>query len=495
MLSISLLMCPIQLWAAEFIRLGDLPGGGFDSAATAVTDDGAVACGYSDSGGDRWEAFRWTQAEGMVGLGEIAGGMFGSICQALSADGEIAVGYSNAANGVEAFRWTNSNGLVGIGGFSNESNANDISADGQILAGYGWSSRQQAFIWTQADKFSDLGNLGGGRLWSSAEAISGNGQVVVGGSESSVDIFEAFRWTAESGMVGLGKLPGGTGHSGALDVSYEGNVIVGSSDSDTGTQAFIWTEEHGMIGLGAFSNDSSPWSQAYSISDDGEIVLGRSRTSKAREVFIWTEDSGMQLLQDVLVIQGISDLSLWERVRDAVISPNGRWIAGAGENPEGQREAFIASLNRDALSGLSINAGFNDAWYNKTTAGQGFLISVFPNIQQMFVAWFTYDIERPPEDIQAILGEPGHRWLTAQGPYAGDTATLTIYLTEGGVFDAVEPPAFNDGIGDGTMTVEFADCTEGLVTYDLVEPNVSGQIPIQRIVDDNVALCEALSSQ
>ena len=113
----------------------------------------------------------------------------------------------------------------------------------------------------------------------------------------------------------------------------------------------------------------------------------------------------------------------------------------------------------------------------------------------MFVAWFTYDTERPPDDVEAILGEPGHRWLTAQGPYAGDTATLSIYLTQGGVFDAADPPASNDGIADGSMTVEFADCTEGLVIYELVSPNISGTARLQRIADDNVALCEVLSGQ
>jgi len=144
---------------------------------------------------------------------------------------------------------------------------------------------------------------------------------------------------------------------------------------------------------------------------------------------------------------------------------------------------------------LSINAGMNDAWYNPATHGQGLLIAVFPVIKQMFVAWFTYDAVRPPENVEAIVGEPGHRWLTAQGPYNGNKASLTIYVTEGGVLDAAEPPASNDGIGDGTMTIGFADCTHGLVTYEMTSPHVSGEIPIQRIVSDNVALCEALATE
>jgi formylglycine-generating enzyme required for sulfatase activity len=152
----------------------------------------------------------------------------------------------------------------------------------------------------------------------------------------------------------------------------------------------------------------------------------------------------------------------------------------------------IAAFDLDGLA-FEINNGLNDAWYDPVTKGQGFLISVFPVIQQMFVAWFTYDTERPPADVEAILGEPGHRWLTAQGSYAGDTATLSIYLTEGGVFDAADPPALNDGIPDGTMTIEFTDCTEGLVIYELTSPSISGTVPIQRITNDNVSLCEALA--
>jgi hypothetical protein len=146
-----------------------------------------------------------------------------------------------------------------------------------------------------------------------------------------------------------------------------------------------------------------------------------------------------------------------------------------------------------AVLGFQINAGLNDAWYDPATAGQGFLIAVFPEISQMFVAWFTFDTERPPEDVTAMLGDPGHRWLTAQGPYDGNTANLTIYVTEGGVFDAAEPPASLDPAGDGTLKLEFADCSEGMVRYEITSLGISGDIPIQRIVPDNVPLCEALA--
>lgn len=146
-------------------------------------------------------------------------------------------------------------------------------------------------------------------------------------------------------------------------------------------------------------------------------------------------------------------------------------------------------------STFRINSGLNDAWYNPLTNGQGFLISVFPDTGRVFVAWFTFDVERPPEDVTAQLGDPGHRWVTAQGPYQGNTANLTLFVTSGGVFDSNEPPATTDPEGDGTIKLEFADCENGLVSYEITSLGISGEIPIERIVQDNVALCELLGSQ
>ena len=53
-----------------------------------------------------------------------------------------------------------------------------------------------------------LGDLPGGVFNSGANAVSGDGSVVVG-TGSSASGSQAFRWTAGGGMVGLGFLPGG----------------------------------------------------------------------------------------------------------------------------------------------------------------------------------------------------------------------------------------------------------------------------------------------
>jgi DNA-binding beta-propeller fold protein YncE len=138
-----------------------------------------------------------------------------------------------------------------------------------------------------------------------------------------------------------------------------------------------------------------------------------------------------------------------------------------------------------------INAGITDSWFYPPTAGQGFFIIVWEELQTMFLAWFTYDVERPPGDVTAILGEPGHRWITAQGPYSGDTATLEVNVTSGGIFDSNELPVGT--VADGSMTVQFSSCNKGLISYQFDSIGLSGAVPIERIVLDRIPLCEALT--
>ena len=142
-----------------------------------------------------------------------------------------------------------------------------------------------------------------------------------------------------------------------------------------------------------------------------------------------------------------------------------------------------------AQSPFFINAGLNDAWFNALSPGQGFFFTVFPDLGSFFLAWFTYDTERPPENPEAILGEPGHRWLTAFGPYSGDSAVLDVELTAGGEFNMTEPVPVQQP--DGTIMLEFSDCNTGLVTFDISTANVQGEVAIERIALDNVPACEA----
>ncbi len=96
------------------------------------------------------------------------------------------------------------------------------------------------------------------------------------------------------------------------------------------------------------------------------------------------------------------------------------------------------------------------------------------------------------ESIPAQLGEAGHRWLTAQGAYAGNQAVLDIHITRGGIFDASPPEPVQNA--DGTITIEFSNCNAGTVTYDIPSIGRQGVVPIERVAKDNVPLCEWLAA-
>lgn len=164
--------------------------------------------------------------------------------------------------------------------------------------------------------------------------------------------------------------------------------------------------------------------------------------------------------------------------------------ANSANNINADNEAITVTQ----AGSFKINAGMNDAWYNPATDGQGFFVTVFPNIQRMFLGWFTYDVELPAQGVTATIGGPGQRWITAFGEISGDTATLDVDLVVGGVFDSELPEPSH--APDGTITIKFNnDCITAQLTYNITAANVSGVIPMQRIAGDNIALCHALQTQ
>ena len=113
-LSLSVLLSLAALPAHaqfSFTGLGDLAGGSFSSAANGVSSDGSVVVGRGESASG--EAFRWTQAGGMVNLKDflITNGVSGltgwrlNQATAISADGMTIVGYGTNPSGfIEAWR-------------------------------------------------------------------------------------------------------------------------------------------------------------------------------------------------------------------------------------------------------------------------------------------------------------------------------------------------------------------------------------------------------
>lgn len=140
-----------------------------------------------------------------------------------------------------------------------------------------------------------------------------------------------------------------------------------------------------------------------------------------------------------------------------------------------------------------INPGLNDAWFDSSAPGQGLLLSVYPDARVVFAAWFTFDADTAPRaDTAVALGAPGQRWLTAQGGWSGNRATLSIVNSSGGVFNRGEPSVTSDA-DYGEMVLEVRDCTAIDMSYDLPAAGRSGAIRLTRVVGNNLALCEALA--
>lgn len=175
----------------------------------------------------------------------------------------------------------------------------------------------------------------------------------------------------------------------------------------------------------------------------------------------------------------------------------GQFGVFSGLTVDRQHRIIVAENDKDRIQIFrrlfQINPGLNDAWFDPDTAGQGFVIVVFPELRVMFVAWYTFDTERPPQDVVANLGDAGHRWLTAVGAYQNNQATLNIELTGGGTFNATLPED-SQTPGYGTLSVEFEDCYSGTISYDIPSLGLQGQIQIERITDDLVPLCESLTA-
>ena len=89
-----------------------------------------------------------------------------------------------------------------------------------------------------------------------------------------------------------------------------------------------------------------------------------------------------------------------------------------------------------------INAGLNDAWVHDGAPLQGFMFTVFPATGFLFFAWFTFDSVPPGPGVPpAVFGANDQSWVSGLGQILGDSVTISVELTSGGVFNASEPEA------------------------------------------------------
>lgn len=72
---------------------------------------------------------------------------------------------------------------------------------------------------------------------------------------------------------------------------------------------------------------------------------------------------------------------------------------------------------------------------------------------------------------------------------------MEIELTSGGIFDTTTEITRTDPPGsDGTIILTFDGCNSGTVEYDIPSINRQGVVPIRRVANDNIVICEALKA-
>ena len=267
-----------------------------NGTANGVSDDGSVVVGGSNLGSGP-EAYRWTQGTGMVGLGDLPTGGFMSVATAVSGNGSVVVGYSDSdhvaevdgelrTSAEEAFRWDAANGMVGLGIVAASSAynafysmANGISQDGSVIGGTTSLYSDSPFFWTQAGGMEadcfECELIGAG--------ISPDGHTIVGGTPHPSWGGSAFRWDFETGDIEGLPTPDGQFFSAGLDASLGAEIIVGyAGDDETGDiRAVIWDSEAGTVHyldelLADLGLDIGDWvfESATAVSSDGHTIVG-----------------------------------------------------------------------------------------------------------------------------------------------------------------------------------------------------------------------------
>jgi len=339
---------------AFFMSIGDLPGGGVNTYVYALSHDGSTAVGRSIStppvGFDQpYEAFRWTQSEGIVGLGDLNGGAVNSAAIAVSADGAVIVGDTDSG----PFIWTAVTGMQPMlepGGQPSDIRPRAISSDGTQVFGFRHSGGNMAARWTAATGVEELGALPNdiGAPDSFIVDVSADGTVGTGNS-FALDGVHPIRWTPSGGLVGLGDVPGGVFYALGEGVSPDGLMIVGNARTTAPggvDEAFIWTQSGGFIRPDPL-HDQTTGSGAYAASSGGFLVVGYSVPLGG--AFLWDSANGMRSIPTLLTEKFGLDLTGWTLHNARDISADGTVIVGAGRDPDGENVAWIARLPRHGL--------------------------------------------------------------------------------------------------------------------------------------------------
>jgi uncharacterized membrane protein len=350
-LAISAIASSASFGQASFTLLGDLAGGLGRSQGVGISSDGTTVVGVASSPlGD--QAFRW-KAGTMIGLGlptdwfpefeDVTS--FSSGASACSQDGSVVVGYvvENENGNLRAFSWTQAGGLVNMIP-TQFAASRDCSEDGATVVGeiYIDGGAPTGFYWTAGDGYLDTG-----APQQIIFGCSGNATVLAGAKGSFPGL--AMIWTNDGGVETLGDIPNGPTDSGANAISLDGNVVVGFGSDAEGFQDKFqgarWTRETGMQPLGRLTG--TRLASAFATNADGSVVVGNAFNSgdaRSQKGFYWSTRGGLRSLQDLLIEQGVSNFNGYSIISAQGVSADGLTVTGTAMNAAFDQKAYIARL-------------------------------------------------------------------------------------------------------------------------------------------------------
>ena len=136
---------------------------------------------------------------------------------------------------------------------------------------------------------------------------------------------------------------------------------------------------------------------------------------------------------------------------------------------------FSLLLAVSAEAQVNINPGMSGSWFNPATPGQGLLIDVIPNRNEVVIGWFTFDLQ-----ASLSLGAREHRWFTAEGGFDGNRAHLTVYNTSGGRFNS-PIPVLTEAAGQAELV--FESCIRAKLSFS-INDGPAGAIDLVRLSPD-----------
>lgn len=386
--------------AQQFVPIPPLPGH-TQTVIRAVSGDGSTAVGTSGASPNE-RAFYWTEATGVVELP-----FTGSNSQAwdLNYDGSVIVGQTD----FQGVRW--------VDGVMEALDGNKdyptfipraVSDDGTILGGRAFPPAGPFSIaarWTE-NGLTDLGELMPDTFPLIVTDISNDGSTIVGLSEP-----EAFRWTEATGMVGLGFLPGFMDFSTAECVSGDGNVVGGQAniEFEDGYVAVYWDATGAITQIPSIIPSASVADSVTAMNDDGSILVGRNTgfDPPARELFLWNQDDGPRELQDAMESTFGVDFLGWD-------------LAGLPSPFNNEGDVFDMSNTGHELVGVTINPNNDQRWgwlirLNHADLNLDGAVNVF-DLFDLLASWGTdgagADLAEPTDvvdvfDLFALLAEWG----------------------------------------------------------------------------------------